>query len=181
MLSDIDGMLQSLYVLNNAPVKREGNGNPADPFVEDGRNPVDIGTARHVENPVIDALPFQVTVKSHEEVTSSVWNNKTKRPVGVVLSPTVETTTGGVPKYSYSIEAGKCIQTYFRKKTSTTSPFNLRVAYVDKNGNEEQAETIPIKDEETETPYPLVLSGSDVDGWNIYHTGRLILQIRFHA
>ena len=41
--------------------------------------------------------------------------------------------------------------------------------------------TIPIKDEETETIFPVQLNGNEIDGWNIYLLDRLILQIRFHA
>ena len=169
MLSEIDGMLQSLYMMNNAPVKREMRGNPAD-----------IGSTPDAGNPTVDALPFQVTVKSHAQCTARVWHDK--RPVGEVLSPTVEMTTGGVSKYSYKIPAEKSIQTYFRKKTSTTGPFNLRVLYVDKDEVEdEHAHTIPITDGETETPYPIELTGHDVEGWNIYYQDQLTLEIRFHA
>ena len=169
MLSEIDGKLQSLYMMNKAYMKREMHGNPGD-----------IGTTPDVGNPTVDALPFQVTVKSHAQCTARVWRDK--RPVGDVLSPTVDMTTGGVSRYSYKIEAGKAIQTYFRKTTSTTGPFNLRVLYVDKDEAEDtQANTIPITDGETETPYPIELTGHDVEGWNIYHLGKLTLQIRFHA
>jgi hypothetical protein len=167
MSSEIDGMLQSLYMMNNAPMKREGHSNPAD-----------IGSTPDAGNPTVDALPFQVTVKSHAQCTARVWRDH--RPVGEVLSPTVEM-TGGVSKYSYKIAAEKSIQTYFKKQTSTTGPFDLRVLYVDKDGQEDAPHTVPITDGETETAYPIELTGHDVEGWNIYHTDRLILQIRFHA
>ena len=180
MLSEIDGMLQSLYMLNNTPVSdarralviREMNGNP-------DVNPEGSDTTTHAVNP----LDFEVTVKSHKEITAKFWRDKQTRGVGEVLSPIVETTTGGVRKYSYQIKAGKSVQTYFRKKTSTRSPFDLRVFYVGiEDGEEVESDgaTIPIKDEETETLFPVKLNGDDKDGWNIYLLDRLILQIRFH-
>lgn len=181
MLSEIDGMLQSLYMLNNTPVSdarralviREMNGNP-------DVNPEGSDTTTHALNP----LDFEVTVKSHKDSTARVWRDKQTRGVGEVLSPVVRMTAGGVPKYSYLVQAGKAVQTYFRKKTSTRSPFDLHVFYVgiDEDGEEVESDgaTIPIKDEETETPFPVKLNGDDKDGWNIYLLDRLILQIRFH-
>ena len=180
MLSEIDGMLQSLYMLNNTPVSdarralviREMNGNP-------DVNPEGSDTTTHAVN----ALDFEVTVKSHKESTARDWRDKEKRGVGEVLSPVVGMTADGVPKYSYLVEAGKPVQTYFRKKTNTRSPFDLRVFYVGIEDGEEvesNGATIPINDEETETPFPVKLNGDDKDGWNIDLLGSLILQIRFH-
>ena len=180
MLSEIDGMLQSLYMLNNAPVKTEMDGSP---------------DAGHAESPaaidVIDALPFEVTVKSHKECTAREWENKQTRGEGKVLSPTVEMTPGGVVQYSYSIPVGKPIQTYFSKKTSTTSPVVLRVYYwhIEKGEEPESDQEvqsdgcdIQINDEEAETIFPVTLGSVDeVDGWNIYKDSRLKLRIRFHA
>ena len=189
MLSDIDAMLQSLYVLNNTPVSDARgapmDGNADDYFVEYRPNR-ETSTTPHVANPVAtDALPFQVTVKSHEICLSKDWKDKEKRGVGVVLSASVENTTGGVPKYSYIIPAGRLIQTYFKKKQSIAA-FHVRVTYVEnKYGGDVESENhnIEIKDEETETPYPVSIENpsSHVEGWNIYKDNRLVLQIRFHS
>lgn len=178
MLSEIDGMLQSLYMLNNTRVPdartlviREMNGNPDE-------NPQGSDTTTHA-----DALDFEVTVKSHKTCSARDWREKQKRGAGDVLRPTVEMTTGGVPKYSYSVQAGKSIQTYFRKKASIRDAFNLRVFYVGiQDGEEVESDlaTIRIKDEETETAFPVQLNRGDRDGWNIYLLDRLVLQIRFH-
>ena len=182
MLSEIDGMLQSLYMLNNTRVPdartlviREMNGNP-----DENRHEMH-GNAH--ENPQTTPLDFEVTVKSHKDMSARDWRDKHKRGVGEGLSPVVEITTGGVPKYSYSVPANKNIQTYFRKKASIRDAFNVRVFYVGiQDGEEVESDlaTIPIKDEETETAFPAKLNGDDRDGWNIYLLDRLVLQIRFH-
>ena len=77
MLSEIDGMLQSLYMLNNTPVSdarralviREMNGNP-------DVNPEGSDTTTHAVN----ALDFEVTVKSHKErkIGTDVLQEKNK-------------------------------------------------------------------------------------------------------
>ena len=184
MLLNVDAMLQSLYMLNNTHVsdarrtlvRTEMNGNP-------DVNPEGRDTTTMSQD--ANGLDFEVTVKSHKGCSSTFWCDKAKRGAGVVLSPTVET-TGGVPKYSYHISPDKLIQTYFKNRGSTSTPFNLRVFYMEiKEGDEVESDgtTIPIKNEETETLFPVqITKASDhIEGWNIYKDNRLILQIRFYS